>query len=180
VRSGKRLNSVDASGEEGRLESLLDVLASRSDEMALRAYEIYTAAVPETALWSETERERFIGQSRQRFESILAVVAHSDELDDSLVRDLKALGMTAAWAGSPLPPLLMVLRISRDLVVQSALSIAEEGGARWGVPLSLLLTRVLPAMDRLTDALAQGYWAALVGEDEPEADVRMRLVEQPS
>jgi hypothetical protein len=178
VRSGKRLNSVEATGEEGRLESLLDVLASRSDEMALRAYEIYAAAVPETALWSEAERERFIGQSRQRFESILAVA--QQELDDSLVRDLKALGMTAAWAGNSLPPLLMVLRISRDLVVQSALSIAEEGGARWGGPLSLLLTRVLPAMDRLTDALAQGYWAALVGEDEPEADVRMRLVEQPS
>ncbi|MGH8972769.1 MAG: hypothetical protein ACRD0C_06140 [Acidimicrobiia bacterium] len=179
VRSGQRLNSIDAAGDEGRLEALLDVLASRSDEMALRAYEIYTAAVPETATWSDADRDRFVGQSRQRFEAILAVAGQGEEVDDSLVRDLKELGMTAAWAGNPLPPLLMVLRISRDLVVQSAMSIAEEGGRRWSVPLSLLLTRVLPAMDRLTDALAQGYWAALVGPEEParETDVRVRLVE---
>ena len=176
MRTGKRLNSVGAAGDEDRLEALLDVLASRSDEMALRAYEIYAAAVPETAQWSDAERDRFVGQSRRRFEAILGV-AHQLDLDDSLVRDMREMGMTAAWAGNPLPPLLMVLRISRDLVVQSALSIAEEGGRRWGVPLSLLLTRVLPAMDRLTDALAQGYWAAVVGE---ESMTELRLVDQPT
>jgi hypothetical protein len=179
VGTGNRLGSIDATDEEDRLAALIDVLASRSDEMAVRAYELYAAAVPETAMWSDTERDRFVGQSRQRFEAILAVAGQVDGLDESLVRDLKELGMTAAWAGNPLPPLLMVLRISRDLVVQSALSIAGEEGRRWGVPLSLLLTRVLPAMDRLTDALAQGYWAALVAPDDAsEIDVRMRLVDQ--
>jgi hypothetical protein len=36
--------------------------------------------------------------------------------------------------------------------------------------LSLLLTRILPAMDRLTDALAQGYWAALMHGEEGSSD----------
>lgn len=173
-----KLSTIDATGDEGRLEALLDVLASRSDEMALRAYEIYASAVPEAAMWSDAERDRFVGQSRRRFEAILAVAGQDEGLDEALVGDLREVGMTAAWAGNPLPPLLMVLRISRDLVVQSALSSAEEGGRRWSVALSLLLTRVLPAMDRLTDALAQGYWAALVGEEV--TDVGIRLVEHPS
>ena len=175
--TGKRLSSIDASGDEHRLEALLDVLASRSAEMALRAYETYASAVPETAMWSEAERDRFVGQARRRFEAILTIAGQGDGLDDALVRELHDVGMTAAWAANPLPPLLMVLRISRDLVVQSALSIAGEGGRRWGEPLSLLLTRVLPAMDRLTDALAQGYWAAMV--DGGDAGVGVRLVDQP-
>ena len=176
--TANRLSSIDATEDEQRLEALLDVLASRSDDMALRAYEIYAGAVPETAMWSEAERDRFVGQARRRFEAILTIANQGDGLDDALVRELKDVGMTAAWAANPLPPLLMVLRISRDLVVQSALSIAGEGGNRWGEPLSLLLTRVLPAMDRLTDALAQGYWAAMV--EDREADVSIRLVDQPS
>ena len=76
------------------------------------------------------------------------------------------MGANAAWSGSPLPQLLVILRISRDLVVQTAVELAEERGSHWGLALSLLLTRVLPAMDRLTDAIAQGYWSAILGREE--------------
>ncbi len=161
-------------------KALLDALAHRSDEMAFRAYEIFAAAVPETALWTEEERDGFIGQSRKRFEAILAVTGHGEQVDEALLDDLRQVGASAAWAGSPLPQLLVVLRISRDLVVQSALAIAEEGGRRWGLALSLLLTRVLPAMDRLTDALAQGYWSAVVGKEETDRARYEHVVESSS
>ncbi|MGH9036606.1 MAG: PAS domain S-box protein, partial [Acidimicrobiia bacterium] len=161
-------------------KELLDVLASRSDEMALRAYDIFAAAVPETALWTDEDRHRFVDQSRKRFEAILAVTGSGEHVDESLVGDLKEVGASAAWAGSPLPQLLVVLRISRDLVVQSAVAIAEEGGRRWGLALSLLLTRVLPAMDRLTDALAQGYWSAVVGKEETDRARYEHVVESSS
>jgi hypothetical protein len=161
-------------------KALLDALSSRSDEMAVRAYDIFAAAVPETALWTDEERDRFIDQSRKRFEAILAVTGHGEQVDESLVEDLKEVGGSAAWAGSPLPQLLVVLRISRDLVVQSAVAIAEEGGRRWGLALSLLLTRVLPAMDRLTDALAQGYWSAVVGKEETDRARYEHVVESSS
>src|SRR5437016_1037772 len=96
------------------------------------------------------------------------------------VADLQEVGASAAWAGSPLPQLLVVLRISRDLVVQTAVELAEERGRHWGLALSLLLTRVLPAMDRLTDALAQGYWAAVVGREETDRARYEHVVEQSS
>jgi len=161
-------------------KALLDVLASRSDEMALRAYDIFAASVPETVLWGDEERDRFIAQSRKRFEAILAVTGQGEHVDEALVADLKQVGASAAWAGSPLPQLLVVLRISRDLVVQSAVTIAEEDGRRWGLALSLLLNRVLPAMDRLTDALAQGYWSAVVGKEETDRARYEHVVESTS
>jgi PAS domain S-box-containing protein len=73
-----------------------------------------------------------------------------------------------------------VLRISRDLVVQTAVELAEEGGRHWGLALSLLLTRVLPAMDRLTDSLAQGYWAAMIGREEESRARYEHVVEHSS
>jgi PAS domain S-box-containing protein len=73
-----------------------------------------------------------------------------------------------------------VLRISRDLVVQTAVELAEERGGRWGLALSLLLTRVLPAMDRLTDALAQGYWSAVVKREEEASARYANVVEHSS
>src|SRR5206468_4580529 len=100
-------------------------------------------------------------------------------VDDALVGDLEEVGATAAWADAPLPELLVVLRISRDLVVQTAVELAEERGRHWGLALSLLLTRVLPAMDRLTDSLAQGYWNATLGREE-EARARYENVVEHS
>lgn len=149
-------------------QALLDALDGRAEEMARRVHDVFQQVFPDSASWSLAERHQFVEQARRRFEAILAITSHGE--DDELVRELHDVGAAAAWAGSSLPQLLVVLRISRDLVVQTAVEVAEERGRHWGLALSLLLTRVLPAMDRLTDAIAQGYWAAVVsGEEEARA-----------
>ena len=154
-------------------QALLDALDGRADEMARRAFDIFQQAFPESAGWSLAERHQFVEQARRRFEAILAITEHGEDVE--LVAELQEVGAAAAWAGSSLPQLLLVLRISRDLVVQSAVAVAEERGRHWGLALSLLLTRVLPAMDRLTDAIASGYWAAVVSAEE-EARARHESV----
>jgi len=145
-------------------QALLDALDGRSDEMARRAFDIFQTVFPEATAWSATEVSRFVEQARRRFEAILAVTAHAEDVD--LAADLVQVGAAAAWSGSSLPQLLVVLRISRDLVVQTAVEVAEERGRHWGLALSLVLTRVLPAIDRLTDSVAQGYWQAIIGRVE--------------
>jgi PAS domain S-box-containing protein len=160
-------------------QALLDALDGRSDEMAKRAFEIFSSVFPEATGWTMREQARFIDQARNRFEAILAVTGLGAEVDEALVGDLQEVGAGAAWEGSPLPQLLVILRISRDLVVQTAVELAEQRGQHWGLALSLLLTRVLPAMDRLTDALAQGYWAAILSREE-EAKARYENVVENS
>lgn len=145
-------------------QALLDALDGKSEEMARRAFDIFQTVFGEASGWSLNEQARFIDQARRRFEAILAVTAHGEAVD--LASELADVGAAAAWSGSSLPQLLVVLRISRDLVVQTAVEVAEERGRHWGLALSLLLTRVLPAMDRLTDAVAQGYWQAIIGREE--------------
>src|SRR5437764_12484768 len=147
-------------------QDLLDALDGKSEEMARRAFDIFATVFPEATGWSISEQAKFIDQAKGRFEASLAVTGQGAEVDEALVGDLQDVGAGAAWAGSPLPQLLVILRISRDLVVQTAVELAAERGRHWGLALSLLLTRVLPAMDRLTDALAQGYWAATLGREE--------------
>ena len=161
-------------------QALLDALDGRSEEMARRAFDIFTTVFPEASGWTLSEQARFIEQARKRFEAILAVTGQGEEVDEALVGDLQDVGASAAWSGSPLPQLLVVLRISRDLVVQTAIEVAEERGRHWGLALSLLLTRVLPAMDRLTDAIAQGYWAAVVGREEESRARYENVVEHSS
>ncbi|MBV9664116.1 MAG: PAS domain S-box protein [Actinobacteria bacterium] len=161
-------------------QALLDALDGKSEEMARRAFDIFATAFPEATGWSLAEQARFIEQARARFEAILAVTGQGAEVDEALVGDLQDVGASAAWEGSPLPQLLVVLRISRDLVVQTAVELAEEGGRHWGLALSLLLTRVLPAMDRLTDSLAQGYWAAMIGREEESRARYEHVVEHSS
>lgn len=161
-------------------QALLDALDGRSDEMARRAFEAFSSAFPEAQNWSLNEQARFIDQAKNRFEAILAVTGQGSAVDEALVGDLQEVGAAAAAAGSPLPQLLLILRISRDLVVQTAVELAEQRGRHWGLALSLLLTRVLPAMDRLTDALAQGYWAALAGREEELRDRYEHVVETSS
>lgn len=150
---------------------LLDALDGRASEMARRVFDIFSTVFPEARGWGLTEQARFIEQAQARFEAILAVTGQGAEVDEALVGDLQEVGAQAARSGSPLPQLLVILRISRDLVVQTAVELAEDRGRHWGLALSLLLTRVLPAMDRLTDALAQGYWSAILGREE---DIRAR------
>lgn len=171
--------SFDPPGDDGP-QQLLDALDARSDEMARRSFEIFCGAFPEARTWTLARQANFVTQSKGRFEAILAVTGSGSVVDEALVGDLQEVGAAAAWAGSPLPQLLTVLRISRDLVVQTAVELAEERGRHWGLALSLLLTRVLPAMDRLVDALAQGYWAAIVGREEELRDRYQHVVETSS
>ena len=170
-------------GAEVDPELLLAALDGRSDDMARRAFDLFCGVFPEASHWSLREQSRFISQAKERFEAILAITAQENEVDDALLGDLQDVGADAAWSGSPLPHLLVILRISRDLVVQTAVEVAEERaeeqGRHWGLALSLLLTRILPAIDRLTDSLAQGYWAAILGREE-EAKGRYQAVVESS
>ncbi len=161
-------------------DDLLEALDGRCGDMARRAYEIFVTVFPDTREWDERERRRFIDQATARFEAILAVASQGAEVDEALTGDLQEVGATAAWSGSSLPQLLVVLRISRDLVVQTAVEVAEERGGHWSLPLALLLTRVLPAMDRLTDSLAQGYWNAVLGKEAEQKARYEHVVEHSS
>lgn len=146
-------------------EALLDLLGARAGEMAHRAFDIFSAAFPDARTWSLSQRARFVEQAKGRFEAILAVTGHGSAVDKALEGDLEQVGAAAAADEAPLSQLLAVLRISRDVVLQTAIEVVESRGVEWALALSLLLTRVLPAMDRLTDALARGYWSTrLQGE----------------
>src|SRR5437588_2962182 len=173
-------NLFDTEGGPADPQALLAALDGRSEEMARRAFDIFATAFPEASSWGLAERARFIEQARNRFEAILAVTGQGEEVDEALVGDLAEVGATAASTGSPLPQLLVVLRISRDLVVQTAVEVAEERGRHWGLALSLLLTRVLPAMDRLIDAVARGYWQTVVRREEESRTHYEHVVEQAS
>ena len=161
-------------------DALLDALDGRAGDMARRAYEIFLTVFPDAREWDDHERRRFIDQAKARFEAILAVTSQGAEVDEALTEDLQEVGAAAAWSGSPLPQLLVVLRISRDLVVQTAVELAEERGRHWSLPLALLLTRVLPAMDRLTDSIAQGYWSVVVGREADQKARYQHVVEHSS
>ncbi len=159
---------------------LLEALDDEADDMAMRAFDLFAGIFPEARAWEMREQHRFIEQAKGRFEAILAVTGSGAEVDEALVGDLQDVGAEAAWSGSSLPQLLVILRISRDLVVQTAVELAESRGGHWGLALSLLLNRILPAIDRLTDALAQGYWAAIVGREEDARARYQHVVEASS
>ena len=147
-------------------QDLLDALDGRSEDMARRALDLLIAVFPEAGRWPLGQQARFIDEARSRFEAILAVASLGDDTDAELLEELAAVGADAARSSSSLPEILLVLRISRDLVVQTAVEVAEERGRHWGLALSLLLTRVLPALDRLTDAVARGYWVTVLEVQE--------------
>jgi PAS domain S-box-containing protein len=153
------LDSLDPQG-------LLDALDGRSEDMARRALDLLIAVFPEAGRWPLRQQARFIDEARSRFEAILAVAALGEQTDAELFEELAVVGAEAARSSSSLPEVLLVMRISRDLVVQTAVEVAEERGRHWGLALSLLLTRVLPALDRLTDAVARGYWLAVLEQQE--------------
>jgi PAS domain S-box-containing protein len=168
---------VDASLDDLDPQTLLDALDGRSEDMARRALDLLVTVFPEAGRWTLGQQARFIEEARMRFEAILAVAALGDQTDEELIDDLGAVGAEAARSLTPLPEVLLVLRISRDLVVQTAVEVAEERGRHWGLALSLLLTRVLPALDRLTDAVARGYWSAVLDRQEESRSRFANMVE---
>jgi PAS domain S-box-containing protein len=172
------LDLADLSFDDLDPQSLLDALDGRSEDMARRALDLLVTVFPDAGRWSLGQQARFIEDARSRFEAILAVASLGDQVDEELVDDLALVGADAARSLTPLPEVLLVLRISRDLVVQTAVEVAEERGQHWGLALSLLLTRVLPALDRLTDAIARGYWAAVIERQEESSARFANMVEQ--
>ncbi len=174
------LDGLGGGGDSIDPQGLVDALDGRSEEMAQRAFDVFTLAFPEAERWSPARRDRFVEHARNRFEAILAVTRLGEAVDEEFVRDLAEVGASAAWSDTPLPEVLLTLRISRDLVVQTAVEVAETSGARWGLALSLLLTKVLPAMDRLTDAIATGYWDAVVRREEESSARYAQVVEASS
>lgn len=158
-------------------DALLALLDGRVEEMAERTLFLLGSAVPAARDWSVVRRDRFIAEAGDRIRAILAVCAHGpggpDE--DEVARDLAEIGADAAHRGVPLPGMLVALRTSRDLMVQTAVELAEERGQRWGLALAVALTRVIPAIDRLSDAVARGYWEAAL-EIEAEGIDRLRTI----
>src|SRR5205085_542700 len=136
-------NLFSTEGEPADPQALLAALDGRSEEMARRAFDIFSTAFPEASSWGLAERARFIEQARNRFEAILAVTGQGEGADEALAGDLEEAAAPPAPPGPPLPHLLVVRRISRDLAVQPAAGVAEERGRHWGLALSLLPTRVL-------------------------------------
>ncbi|HUE58946.1 MAG TPA: ATP-binding protein [Acidimicrobiales bacterium] len=173
-------DGADAGPPELDPQELLDALDGRTAEMARRAFQIFATVFPEADRWTLREQTAFIEQAKGRFEALLAVTSQGSEVDAALFEDLRAVGAEAARSGSPLPQLLVILQISRDLVVQTAIELSETGGRHAGLALSLVLTRILPAMDRLTDALAQGYWEATLGREEEALSRYRHVVERTS
>ncbi|MGI8664397.1 MAG: hypothetical protein ACR2LQ_14490 [Acidimicrobiales bacterium] len=143
---------------------LLDALEARSEDMARRALDVLAAVFPEAGRWPLTQQAHFITEARSRFEAIIAVASLGREVDREVIDELAAVGSDAAGDGTALPDVLLVLRISRDLLVQTAVEVAEERGRRWGLALSLVLTRILPSLDRLVDAIASGYWRSMTDQ----------------
>lgn len=163
--SGNRTNRRNAAADLSP-ERLLDELDSERSEMAERAYEVLVAALPETGDWSETKHAEYVEQSKERFSAILAVSARGEEVDGDSLGELREVGAGAAGSGIPLPALLATLRMSRDVVVQTAMKLSTES-AGITAALSLVMTRILPATDQISDAIAQGYWGAVLTGAHP-------------
>jgi len=157
------LGGFGAAGEDA--EAILDVLERSVDDMARRAADIVAGLFPEAARWRPEQRARFVQQARARFEAIVAVT-RSDAADEELLEELADAGGAAAFAGAPLPQVLLTLRVSRDLLVQAAVSAAEELGQLRSIALAVVLTRVLPVLDRLTDTVARGWWTAVLMREQ--------------
>lgn len=142
-------------------EELVDLLDQRTEDMALRVLKMFSVVFPDAEGWTPGQQGAFVRRTKERFESVLAVASVGAQVDDGLYQDLRAIGASAARSGTQLPELLVLLRMSRDLVVQNAVDLTEGAGRHGGFALSLLLTRILPAIDHLSDALAEGYWAEM-------------------
>lgn len=139
---------------------LVELLDGRTEHMALRMLKMYSTVFPQVKRWPIERQSAFVKETKERFDAIMTV-ALGEEFDDELLRDLRTIGARAARRGVKLPEILLLLRISRDLVVQNAIELAGEGERHGAAALSLLLTRILPAMDRLGDTLAAGYWESM-------------------
>jgi PAS domain-containing protein len=178
ARSADRFDewAWDARGDDGLdVDALLELIGERTEEMAERSLDLFHLFLPESLTMQEEHRQRFLDEAGERIQAILTVCAHGAGGDETVEHDLADVGADAAHNGVPLPAVLVSLRVSRDLVVSTACDVAQERGRRWGLALAVALIKVIPAIDRLSDAVARGYWEALL-EIEAEGIDRFRTV----
>lgn len=163
--AGDVLAEID--GPERAAEEILDMLEESVEHMAHRTADIVASLFPEAARWTTAERARFESQARSRFDAILTVTRNGRADEPGLFDDLADAGAAAALAGAPLPQVLLTLRVSRDLMVQTSSTASDELAPANGVALAVVLTRVLAVLDRLTDTVARGWWSALLAGPDP-------------
>ncbi len=153
------------------LTVLVSLLHEQSGEMAAKVYVELCRVYEPAKGWTMEQRARFIDQTRSRFEAIFAMVIAGDDID--LAGELGEVGAMAARSSSSLPELLATLRISRDLVVEAAVEFPAMSHQQWGDASMELVSRILPTIDGLTDAISRGYWTAMMaGDREAVASLR--------
>lgn len=167
------LGSIDNGADD-----ILDALEAAIPDMARRITDRALHLFRQTDEWTADQLAELEVANRRRFAAILAVT-RGNRTDDELLVDLAELGSDAAFAGTDLPAVLGVLRMSRDLLVQAAIGAAEELGHEWGLALAVVLTRVLPVQDRLADTITRGYWSAVLTREQ-EAFARYEHVVEHS
>jgi PAS domain S-box-containing protein len=173
--------SVSAAGMTSAptdFQVMIEALEDDVEDLSRGAFEMFARSVPEAKQWDAGQREDFVVQARGRFSAVLAVTSQGSFVDDALRQDLEDVGSNAAWAKASLPHLQMVLRISRDLLVQRSMRIAEQHGGRWNNVLGAFTVRLMPAIDNMVDAISSGYWQALLEQAREQHGRLANLVEQ--
>jgi PAS domain S-box-containing protein len=160
------------------IEGLIETLEDRIEDLAKRACDIFCRIVPETQKWSDAQRRTFLDQARGRFSAVLAIMEHGVDVDEAIRADLQEVGANAAHGGASLPQLLIALRISRDVLLQAAMRVSEEDADRWKPVLLTFSQRMLPAVDRLTDAITMGFWNAKLDQKQEALHRLSSLVER--
>lgn len=159
-------------------EVFLNALDSRSDELAEKAFEVYLRRVPAAKDWTSEQRHSFLTQAKGRFGAILAVVEHGSSVDGALRRDLEKVGADAAVSNSSLSDLMLVLRISRDILLSTALQMAAERNHAWDTLVNGFASRLSNAVDSLIDSLGHGFWTEKISKTEQELDALSDIIER--
>lgn len=138
---------------------LTAALGERVDELAEQVWDIFQHVAPEAESWDEKQAARFVDQARNRLAAVLAVVEHGAEVGDAIRRDLQTVGSNAVNSHSSLQQLVFTLRISRDVLLHSAIRLLSDESEVWQWKLSTFTQMMLPAVDRMTDAITAGCWS---------------------
>jgi PAS domain-containing protein len=80
------------------------------------------------------------------------------EIEQALQHDLEKVGASAASNEASLPHILLVLRISRDVLLHAMLKMGHEHHGEWDELLQEFSKRLMPAVDRLADTISRGFW----------------------
>lgn len=150
------------------ISALTRQLDERIGAFANGALQIYVQVVPEAADWSGKQQKLFTDQAVARFAAMLAVVEQGNVIDDELVNDLRDVGKSTALANASLSQLLVVLRISRDMLIANAIDVLKDDSEDASSTIALFLERLIPAVDSMVDAITVGYWSTHMAVTDDE------------